>query len=61
MSVRYFSAEVETKPEAEAAPVQPPTKEELEQGNKEWGIKYNDECLQFEKEWALIARNVEDE
>jgi hypothetical protein len=27
------------------------TKEEIEKGQQEWGIKYNDECLKFEKEW----------
>ena len=27
------------------------TKEEIEKGQAEWGIKYDDECLKFEKEW----------
>ena len=34
-------------------------------GNKdhaaEWGIKYDDECLKFEKEWKQIADKVETE
>ena len=25
----------------------------------EWGIKYNDECLKFEKEWKQIADQIE--
>ena len=25
----------------------------------EWGIKYNDECLKFEKEWKEIADKIE--
>ena len=24
----------------------------------EWGVKYNDECLKFEKEWEIIANKV---
>ena len=35
------------------------TKEELEKNRAEWGIKYNDECLKFEKEWEVIANKVE--
>ena len=35
-----------------------PTKEEIEAGRVEWGIKYDDECLKFEKEWELIAEKV---
>ena len=27
----------------------------------EWGIKYDDECLKFEKEWKQIADKVETE
>ena len=38
-----------------------PTKEELEAGRVEWGIKYDDECLKFEKEWEIIAKKVENE
>jgi len=30
-------------------------------GQKEWGLKYNDECLKFEKEWKIIADAVEKE
>ena len=25
----------------------------------EWGIKYNDECLKFEKEWKEISEKIE--
>jgi hypothetical protein len=28
-----------------------PTQEEVAANRDEWGIKYNDECLKFEKEW----------
>ena len=28
-------------------------------GAAEWGIKYDDECLKFEKEWKKIADKVE--
>jgi hypothetical protein len=27
----------------------------------EWGIKYSDECLKFEKEWEQIANKVDAE
>ena len=37
-----------------------PTAEELEKGRHEWGIKYNDECLKFEKEWEIIAKAVQE-
>lgn len=30
-------------------------------GAGEWGIKYDDECLKFEKEWEQIANKVESE
>ena len=30
-------------------------------GAAEWGIKYNDECLKFEKEWKSIADKIETE
>jgi hypothetical protein len=33
----------------------------LEAGRHEWGIKYSDECLKFEKEWEIIAEKVEEE
>ena len=38
-----------------------PTDKELEQGRAEWGIKYNDECLHFEKEWKIISDKIEAE
>ena len=41
--------------------VDPPTPEEIEKGRQEWGIKYDDECLKFEKEWKEIADRVENE
>jgi hypothetical protein len=57
--VRAFSAEA--KPEDAAASVPEPTPEEIKANQHEWGIKYNDECLKFEKEWELIAAQVEKE
>ena len=38
-----------------------PTAEEKAAHAHEWGIKYNDECLKFEKEWEVIAAAVEKE
>ena len=52
-------APAEDKKEASSVPE--PTKEELEAGRLEWGIKYDDECLKFEKEWEIIAQKVEQE
>ena len=37
------------------------TKEEIEKGRQEWGIKYDDECLKFEKEWKLISDKIDAE
>ena len=34
---------------------------EKEANRQEWGIKYDDECLKFEKEWQAIAEAVEKE
>lgn len=48
VSARFFSADAgkdETAAKKENA--------------AEWGIKYNDECLKFEKEWKEIAGKVE--
>jgi len=38
-----------------------PSKEEIDAGRAEWGIKYDDEALKFEKEWKEIADKVEAE
>jgi hypothetical protein len=56
-----FSAEAakpaEEVPKAEEKKEQPVaaapefTPEEYKKGQEEWGIKYDDECLKFEKEW----------
>lgn len=32
-----------------------------EKAGAEWGVKYDDECLKFEKEWEEIAGKVESE
>ena len=55
-NIRCFSAENS----AEAAKDEP-SKEEIEKGRSEWGIKYSDEALKFEKEWKEIADKIEDE
>lgn len=56
--VAYFSEEV--KEEAKPAAAEP-TAAEVQAGQQEWGIKYDDECLKFEKEWAEIAERVQQE
>ena len=55
---RFFSTDESgaAKKETEAH-----TKEEIEKGREEWGVKYDDECLKFEKEWKIIAERVEAE
>ena len=30
-------------------------------GRHEWGVKYDDECLKFEKEWETIAKAVQEQ
>ena len=35
----------------DAAAAAEPTQAELDAHKHEWGIKYNDECFKFEKEW----------
>ena len=37
------------------------TKEEIENGRQEWGVKYDDECLKFEKEWKIISDKIDRE
>lgn len=36
-------------------------KSSVPEGAGEWGVKYNDECLKFEKEWEEMANKVETE
>ena len=53
---RYFSTDAsDKKPDYKTH-----TQEEIEKGRQEWGIKYDDECLKFEKEWKAIAEAVEE-
>lgn len=54
VTAKYFST---TEGEAQTE-VPPPTQEEVEAGRSEWGIKYDDDCLKFEKEWTAIAEQV---
>ena len=51
---RAFSAE--EKPAAEQ-----PSQDEIAANKAEWGIKYDDECLKFEKEWKLVADKIDAE
>ena len=32
---------------------------EKKEAAAEWGIKYDDECLKFEKEWKVISEKVD--
>ena len=43
---------------ARAFSTEKPSEEELAAGRAEWGIKYDDECLKFEKEWKTISDRV---
>ena len=36
-------------------------KSSVPEGAGEWGVKYDDECLKFEKEWEEMANKVETE
>ena len=36
-------------------------KTSIPEGAGEWGVKYDDECLKFEKEWEEMANKVETE
>ena len=49
-----------SKEEAKAEKTEP-TAAEVEANKEEWGIKYDDECLKFEKEWQEIADKVQNE
>lgn len=42
----------------EAKPAEQPAAAEPDSTSGEWGIKYDDECLKFEKEWKEIAEKV---
>ena len=65
----YFSEETQQQPAQEeakaetpaSAATEEPTQAEKEANASEWGIKYDDECLKFEKEWQAIAEAVEKE
>lgn len=58
---KFFSTTEEPASETPKVEQPEPTKEELASGQAEWGIKYDDECLKFEKEWKQIADSVEKE
>ena len=47
----YFSSDAEPKAAEES--------KETAANASEWGIKYDDECLKFEKEWKAISEAVE--
>ena len=52
---RMFSAE--SAPEQKSS-IPEPSAAEKETARHEWGLKYDDECLKFEKEWEIIAKKV---
>ena len=58
LATRTFSSDVENKEKPAAETF---TKEEIEHGRQEWGLKYDDECLKFEKEWKEVADKIEAE
>ena len=45
--------------EETSTPVVENTAAEIAANKAEWGIKYDDECLKFEKEWQIIAEKVQ--
>lgn len=47
-----FSTEEAAKP----SDFPEPTEEDKEKYRNEWGVKYQDECMKFEKEWEAIAQ-----
>jgi hypothetical protein len=55
---RMFCAQAQRAFSTEAAE---PTQEEIEKGRADWGLKYDDECLKFEKEWKTISDRVDAE
>lgn len=59
-SVRMFSAEAgEQKPAENIEKEFPePTEEEKQKYRDAWGLKFNDECIKFEKEWEQIAEEA---
>ena len=63
--VAFFSEETPQTPAEEPKPAETvteePTAAEIAKGQEEWGIKYDDECLKFEKEWKVIAEAIEKE
>ena len=58
LATRTFSSDAENKEKPAAGTF---TKEEIEHGRQEWGLKYDDECLKFEKEWKEVADKIEAE
>ena len=58
--VRMFSTDDGAAAE-KSADTDTHTKEEIEKGRHEWGIKYDDECLKFEKEWKMISDKIDAE
>ena len=58
IAMRAFSSNAEDGQKTAAETF---TKEEIEQGRQEWGIKYDDECLKFQKEWKEVADKIEAE
>ena len=58
---RLFSTTEAPAESEQPSTIPEPTEAEKEAARSEWGVKYDDECLKFEKEWELIARKVIEE
>ena len=57
INYRMFSSET-TEPVKDIKDEFPePTDEEKQKYRDQWGLKYDDECFKFEKEWEQIARD----
>lgn len=57
----FFSEDASQKEEVKAEPANEPSAAEVAENKEEWGIKYDDECLKFEKEWKEISEKVQNE
>lgn len=56
-SLRWFSSQEGETPEYTPPDIPEPTEEEKQKYRDAWGLKYQDECYKFEKEWEKIAED----
>jgi large subunit ribosomal protein L7/L12 len=59
-SLRLFSGATGETSEQVKADFPEPTEDEKLKYRESWGIKYDDECIKFEKEWEQIAKDKDD-